>query len=234
MGPAQLTSMLLLADGRTPSGGHAHSAGVEAAVADGRVHDLASLEAFTEGRLRTTGFVDAALAACTVRHLEMAATAAEGGAVLLGLDHEADVRILAPPLRAASRRLGRQLVRVAARCWPSATLAGAVDIRPDGLHQSVALGAVALSAGIDEAGAAALVLHHALTTPTQAALKLLGLDPFEVAALVVRLGPVSSTLLAAARVAAAGALGDLPAASSPLCEIAAVEHHRWPVRMFAT
>ncbi|MDP9388377.1 MAG: urease accessory protein UreF, partial [Actinomycetota bacterium] len=48
-------SALLLADGRFPAGGHAHSAGVEAAVADGRVGDVASLAAFARGRLWTAG-----------------------------------------------------------------------------------------------------------------------------------------------------------------------------------
>ncbi|MDP9074601.1 MAG: urease accessory protein, partial [Actinomycetota bacterium] len=42
---------LLLADGRFPGGGHAHSGGLEAAVADGSVADLAGLEAFLIGRL---------------------------------------------------------------------------------------------------------------------------------------------------------------------------------------
>ena len=56
---------LLLADGRLPAGGHAHSGGVEAAVRGGRVIDLGSLVAFLQGRLATAGLVDAALAAAT-------------------------------------------------------------------------------------------------------------------------------------------------------------------------
>src|SRR3546814_15299770 len=52
------------------------------------------------------------------------------------LDAEAEARITVPALRAASRRLGRQLVRVAGRCWPSAILA----TLPEAPHQPVALG----------------------------------------------------------------------------------------------
>ena len=54
---------LLLSDSRFPAGGHAHSGGVEPAVTAGTVSDLASLEAFLRGRLRTAGMVAAGLAA---------------------------------------------------------------------------------------------------------------------------------------------------------------------------
>ena len=54
---------LLLSDSRFPAGGHAHSGGVEPAVTAGTVSDLASLEAFLRGRLRTAGLVAAGLAA---------------------------------------------------------------------------------------------------------------------------------------------------------------------------
>ncbi|RQX44658.1 urease accessory protein UreF, partial [Micromonospora chalcea] len=40
----------MLADGRFPAGAHAHSGGLEAAAAAGRVTDLATLEAFLAGR----------------------------------------------------------------------------------------------------------------------------------------------------------------------------------------
>src|SRR6202142_693519 len=54
---------LLLSDSRFPAGGHAHSGGVEPAVTAGTVSDLASLEAFLRGRLRTAGLVAPGLAA---------------------------------------------------------------------------------------------------------------------------------------------------------------------------
>jgi urease accessory protein len=150
------------------------------------------------------------------------------------LDGEADARILAPPLRAASRRLGRQLVRVAARCWPSSLLAGLVDALPGGAHQPVATGAVGVAAGLGADDVVRLVLHHTVSTPGQAAVKLLGLDPFEVVALAARLADESAVVAAAALAAAHGPAADLPAVANPLHEIAAVEHGRWDVRMFAT
>ncbi|MDG4864365.1 urease accessory protein UreF, partial [Streptomyces sp. T-3] len=50
-------ALLVLADGRFPAGGHAHSGGAEAAVAAGRITDAASLEEFCRGRLHTAGLV---------------------------------------------------------------------------------------------------------------------------------------------------------------------------------
>jgi urease accessory protein len=69
---------LLLSDSRFPAGGHAHSGGVEPAVTAGTVSDLASLEMFLRGRLRTTGLVAAGLAAAAcarARHGASAPTA---------------------------------------------------------------------------------------------------------------------------------------------------------------
>jgi urease accessory protein len=251
---------LLLADGRFPAGGHAHSAGMESAVADGRVRDEASLAAYLEGRLRTAGLVDAALAAATALTLagEGAGEHTEGttqpaacgdecahhrrqndGARLAELDGEAEARLPAPPLRAASRKLGRQLVRVGGRCWPGGAVAQVAGLHPDGPHQAVALGAVGLAAGCDAGEVATLAVHHALATPAQAAIRLLGLDPFGVAAVVADLAPAAATTAAGATTAARNALaGDdlagLPALSSPLVEVAAVEHRAWDMRLFAT
>ena len=48
---------VLLADARFPGGGHAHSGGLEPAATAGAVTDLATLEVFLRGRLRTAGLV---------------------------------------------------------------------------------------------------------------------------------------------------------------------------------
>ena len=230
---------LLLADGRFPVGGHAHSAGVEAAVADGRVHDIDSLGAFVEGRLRTAGLVDAALAAATAKALPACADDTSCARLAAELDAEADARIPPPPLRAASRRLGRQLLRVGGRCWPHRWLDVVGESCPDGAHQPVALGVVGLAAGCGPADVARLAVHHTVMTPTQAGVRLLGLDPFGVAALTARLAPLAEETADLAVVHAGSSLGHggiaaLPARSSPLVEIAALEHHAWDVRLFAT
>ncbi|CCH19225.1 Urease accessory protein ureF [Micromonospora lupini str. Lupac 08] len=103
--------LLLLADGRFPAGAHAHSGGLEAAVAAGRVTDLASLESFLVGRLTTAGLVGAAFAAAAHR-VALPAGAPGGSGVrsraLAQLDAELDARTAAPALRAVSRRQGRR------------------------------------------------------------------------------------------------------------------------------
>jgi urease accessory protein len=250
-------ALLLLADGRFPAGGHVHSAGIESAVADRRVTGLASLEDFVVGRLWTVALTDAALVAATAVRLlrsnppsgartgglsTSSRPRTDGGAqkavdvidVIDELDAEAAARIPVPVLREASRRQGRQLVRVAGRCWPSPVLAAIAADRPDGVHLPVALGAVAGAAGLTPTDAARLSVHHALATPTQGALRLLGLDPFAVAALTARLAGPADAVVAAAVAAATGPVADLPARTGPLTEIAAHEHRRWDIRLFAT
>lgn len=218
----------MLADGRFPAGGHAHSAGVEEAVHDGRVRDLADLEELVRGRLRTTGLVEAALVAATVLRLGVEHEE------LLVLDAEADARLPAPALRAASRRLGRQVVRAASACWPSVLLAELTGAFPDGAHQPVALGAVCVSAGLDVTDAARLAVHHAVTTPVQAGVRLLGLDPFAAVALTTRLEDEGAAIVGDALVAAAGALRDLPATAGPALDIAASAHAGRDGTLFAT
>ena len=177
-------ALLLLADGRFPAGGHAHSAGVEAAVASRRVVDEASLEAFVLGRLVSTGLVDAAFAAATTERLSTVRSPAESVAVLHLLDEEAEARIAPLASRDASRRLGRQLARAASRCWPAGVLAVLASAFPGGAHQSVAAGCVAVAVGATPRQVAELIVHHAMTAPAQAGVRLLGLDPYGVAALV--------------------------------------------------
>ncbi len=225
-------ALLLLGDGRFPSGGHVHSGGVEAAVDDGRVRDLATLERFTAGRLRTAGLVDASLAAATTLRLTGEPTLAPD--LLAELDAEADARLPAPPLRAASRRQGRQLLRAAGACWSHELLALAGRVHAAGLHQAVALGTVAVVTGLSFDDAARLALHHAAATATQAAVRLLGLDPFGAAAVCARLAALVDELAAEATAAAVGPLDELPSGSAPVLEIAAVEHAGWDSRMFAT
>ena len=253
--PVATPALLLLADGRFPTGGHAHSAGVEAAVADGRVFDVASLGAFTEGRLRTIGLVDISFAMATAVNLgpsgpaereelgpsgpaergvpSWALDAAAARRLLGRLDAEVDARTPVPPVRAASRRLGRQLLRVGTRCWPSALLALAAAEASDP-HQSVAFGLVGLAAGLGVEHVGHLVAHHNLTTPMQAGVRMLGLDPFAVAAASAALAGVVADVVAAAGSLATGPIEALPARSATLIDLAAMTHAGADGRLFAT
>ncbi len=215
-----MLATLLLADGRLPTGGHVHSAGIESAVADGRVHDVDTLADYVLGRLHTTALTEAAIAAAAVVHPDL----------LLELDREAEARIPVPALREVSRRLGRQLVRVAGRCWPGAALASL----PESPHQPVALGAVGSAARLGPSDVAELAVHHAIAMPTQAAVRLLGLDPFAVAALTAALAVEGEAVVAEAVEATERPIADLPARSGPVVEIAAARHHLLDNRLFAS
>ncbi|MFI1928262.1 MULTISPECIES: urease accessory protein UreF [unclassified Streptomyces] len=220
-------ALLVLADGRFPAGGHAHSGGAEEAVGAGRITGATSLEAFLRGRLHTTGLVTAALAA-----------AAAAGGDPAELDAAADARTPSPALRLTARKLGRQLMRAARAAWPSTELDALAREFPKGAHQPVVLGLTARAAGLGAADAAYCSVYESVSGPATAVVRLLSLDPFEATAVLARLAPeldrvVDRALVAGSAVATAGA-DALPAASAPLLEIGAEVHAAWPVRLFAS
>lgn len=218
-------TLLLLADSRFPTGAHAHSAGVEASQARGDVRSVADLEAFLDGRLLTTAPVEAAFAAA----------ACFGTAAVDDLDHELAIRTPSPRLRAVSRTLGRQLLRPAERAWPGGGYNVLRAVHPDGPMQPLAIGVVAAAAGLAPVDAAVCSLHHLVGAVTTAAVRLLGLDPFEVHALAARLAPRLDDLAGeAARQASTCAPSDLPAHTSVLADILAEHHATWEVRLFAS
>ncbi|MET7606076.1 urease accessory UreF family protein [Streptomyces avermitilis] len=222
-------ALLVLADGRFPAGGHAHSGGAEAAVKAGRITDAASLESFCRGRLHTAGLVSAALAA-----------AAALGIDPVTLDSAADARTPSPALRVAARRLGRQLMRAARATWPSTELDALAREFPKGAHQPVVLGLAARAAGLAPDDAAYCSAYESVSGPATATVRLLSLDPFDATAALARLAPELDRIAHQAAGAARQALDDgdgvsgLPAASAPLLEISAEAHAAWPVRLFAS
>ncbi|MGP3998939.1 urease accessory protein UreF [Streptomyces sp. 8N706] len=225
--PAARAALLVLADGRFPAGGHAHSGGAEAAVDAGRIHDAGSLADFCRGRLHTAGLVAAGLAA-----------AAAAGADPLRLDEAADARTPAPALRATARRLGRQMMRAARATWPSPELEALAAARPRGAHQPVVLGLAVRAAGLSPLDAAHTAAYESVSGPATAAVRLLSLDPFHATAVLARLAPAVDAVAQQAADAAPRAVHDgvdaLPAASAPLLDIAAERHAAWPVRLFAS
>ena len=224
-----LSALLLLTDGRFPAGGHAHSGGLEAAAALEGVRDLKQLTAYLRGRAATTGAVAAAFAAAACAALSDPATAA----VLGRLDRELEARMPSPTLRAVSRRLGRQLLRAGRAVWPSPGLDDLAAGFPRGPHQPVALGAVA-AASLGAPAAAAAAVYDAVASPATAAIRLLGLDPFAVHAVLARLGPDLDALADAGAAHAHTPPADLPAWGAPLVDVLAECHARWEVRLFTS
>jgi urease accessory protein len=200
---------LLLADARFPAGGHAHSGGLEPAYTAGTVTDLASLELFLRGRLRTSGVTAAGLAAA----------ACDPGANWPVLDAEADARTPSPAQRDASRRQGRALLRTVRAAWPDAGFLGGLGRAP---HHPVALGAAAAAAGCPPGQAARIAAYQSVSGPASAAVRLMGLDPIAVSALVARIVPEIDAL----------AWEGLPFPSAPSLDLLAEFHTTAEVRLF--
>lgn len=222
---------LLLADSRLPTGGHAHSGAVEAAVERGLVRDADDLALFLAGRLRGNGPVVAAIAAAGCL---LAATAS---AKWHHWDTASSARTPSAAAREASRAQGVTLLRTARRVWPSAALDGLAGLgRP---HHPLVLGAVVAAAGDGADGAAALALHHLLGGACAAAVRLLGLDPITVAAVQARASRPAERISRAAAGVAREAVAQrdprlLPSMSTPLPEVLAELHARAEVTLFAS
>jgi urease accessory protein len=208
--------LLLLADGRFPAGGHAHSAGVEGAVAVGDVVSESTLERYLRGRLATTGLTDAAFAA----------SAAAGGDPLR-LDVELRARILSPRLREVGARMGRQLLRGGRRVFPDPRLDAL-----DGCQQPIVLGVLVAAAGGSPHDAATIAMHHIAAAVTTAGVRLLALDPIGVAAIHATAAPLIDELVAPADAWATAWPRDLPAVGGALTDILGEDHGRWSARLF--
>ncbi|MEV6694803.1 urease accessory UreF family protein [Micromonospora sp. NPDC051196] len=262
------TILLLVADGRFPAGAHAHSSGLEAAVAAGRVTDLTTLGEYLRGRLATAGLVAATFAAAARRAAALPRpdqsppsepdqsppsepdqfppsgpdqSPLSSGPddvdrrrlALARLDAELDARTASPAQRAVSRRQGRALLRAGRAIWPDAAFDD-LPATPGGPHQPLVLGLVGAVAGLDPAQVATVAVHATVTGSASAAVRLLGLDPYQVQALLVRLADACDATATQAARAAEQPPQRLPAAAAPLADIHAEAHATWEVRLFAS
>jgi urease accessory protein len=231
-----LIALLLLSDSRLPAGSHAHSGGLEAAVAAGRVHDAVTLQSFLLGRLTSSGLTTASFAAAAALATGAAGVGPEvfDTRALETLDDEYEARTPSPAQRRVSRVLGRQLIRAVRAGWPGPVLDAVAGLHPDGPHHPVAYGAAAAVLGLDAPSAATAAALGSITGPASAATRLLGLDPDAVTAALAALAPITRDIAAAAAKAALGPLDELPALSAPLLDISAEHRDTWEVRLFAS
>ncbi|MDI2125168.1 urease accessory protein UreF [Yinghuangia seranimata] len=225
--------LLLLGDSRLPAGGHAHSGGLENAVARGEVHDLDTLTDFLLGRLYGTGAVQAAFAACAALAAGPYALDADGP--WGELDTELDARTPSAPARASSRAQGRSLRRVARAAWPEEPWT-ALGVSP---HHAVVLGAAASRARLDARGAAVLAATNTVNGPASAAVKLLSFDPIAVTVVLAEMAGHCDQVADEAAEAASTVMSDgdwdrLPAWSSPGLDMCAELHAREEVVHFAS
>jgi len=217
--------LLTLIDQRLPSGGHIHSGGIEEAVAEDLVTDVATLSEFLLVRLQSAGLVASAIAAAAVELT---------GQDYPALDCETDSRLPSLTARALSRAQGRGLLRVARSAWaaPSAELTWSeIGERP---HLPILLGCVARAAGLTPADAALAMAYLSVTGPATAAQRLLSLDPISVAVATINLSDAISTTAHEATVAAQGAYRDLPDLASVQLDLMMERHAARPNRLFAS
>jgi urease accessory protein len=212
---------MILADARTPSGGHAHSGGLEAAIADGLT--VAEVPGFIRARLSTVGRCDAALAA----RAASATTIDE----LLALDLEAAARTPAEPLRRASRQLGRGLLRTACTWWPADRLLTDYRAASTLTSRPVALGAIGRAGGLSPLETARLSLYDDAAMVAAAAVKLTALDAAVASGWLVRLAEEIEAL--AVGVCDAWDL-ELPSTSTPLLDRRALAHADTDRRLFVS
>lgn len=218
---------LVLADGRLPTGGHAHSAGLEPALAGGlRAEQIIDYIAV---RLSTVGITEAATAVLSRRawvdHNEFIGDEDSIGAIIDAFY----ARTPSAPLRAASEQLGRGMFRLARRLWPD-------DARLDALAKvatlprPVALGVVAAICGLSDAQTARTSLYDDVQTVAYAAPKLLPTDPVEPVRWVLASShAIERSVTTAVEVTS---VATLPALTAPELEIWSIDHAHRTRRIF--
>ena len=233
------TLLLLLLDSRAPAGAHHHSGGMEAAVGTGLVTNLAGLEDFCRAKLRTSAKVSAAFASASARlqsqWTERSVVLDQAQRQWATLDAEFGARTPSEAMRTASRQLGGGLLRLVRSVQPEADVDAAFRrCAGPAPHQPLVLGAAVSLAGGTPALAAQAAALAACTGPASAAVRLLGLDPFAVQAMLARLAPGIDECAAAAARAAARSPASLPAHGAPALDLLADYHLTAEVRLFAS
>jgi urease accessory protein len=214
---------MALADARLPSGGHAHSAGVEPALAAGLAPQL--VPELMAVRARTTVAVDAG-AAVVARHLIDSGRPDR----LPEVEAAWAARTPAPSVRAASRVLGRGHLRLGAGLWPDHPVWAELRGWPRPPSRAVVLGAFAAAAGTAPDELVRAVIYDDAACGAAALLKLEPGDPVRATAWVLAVCTAAEPQVAA--LAAITDPADVPAAAAPQAEGWAQAHARLNRRLF--
>ena len=217
---AASTVALLLADARLPSGGHAHSAGMEPALLGGM--PVADVAAFLTERARTTALVDAGAAVAA-----MHAVLDGDGRGLTPVERAWSARTPSSAMRETSRELGRGLLRLARRIWPNAHGIGGLGETPP---RPLVLGVIAAEVDMIAEELVRLAIYDDLASAVAALLKLEPRDPADGVTLVLQ--ACASVEPAVPSIAAIWSPDDIPALSAPQAEAWAERHATTPRRLF--
>jgi len=169
--PLPSTSIaMLLADARLPSGGHAHSAGVEPALRSGMAP--AQIPALLHSRAWTSSLVDAGTAV-VARHLALTAESS----ALSAVEAAWAARTPSPAQRDAARHLGRGLLRLGIHLWPESPALRSLGRQATPSPRAVVLGVIAAEAGMDPLDLCRTVVYDDAASAAAAVLKLEPGDP---------------------------------------------------------
>jgi len=227
-----LIALLQFADGLFPSGGFAHSFGLETYAQERAVRDAAGLRELIRTHLEgSAGPADAVAAALAAR----AGSAADLDTCIV-LDQRLDAMKTVPEFRAASRQMGRQTARAAAAAIPAtlagetfaATLAVAIDEELTPGHHAVVFDAVTGRYGASPEMTAAAFLQSTAALLVGASLRLLPIGQLEGQRVLASMREPIARL---ARRAAAAGVDDMWS-FTPGLEIAGVRHADLEGRLF--
>lgn len=203
--------LLQLADGSFPSGGFAHSAGLEAAV------QLGGLSAIED-------FLDDAIVSAREATVPFVRAACAEPARLAELDDRFDATLPLDVPNCASRAQGRSLASAAARVFDLAVIAEHARRGP--AHHAPIFGAIFGTLGMTVEDTAAAHLHGALRNALSAAVRLNVVGPLEAQRLLASRAPAMQAALASAL-----ALEDV-AQTAPLVELWGALHDHLDARLF--
>jgi urease accessory protein len=227
MSDPRLLSLLHFADSAFPTGGYAHSFGLETYCQEGLVRGREDLERFLVAQIEgSSGPCDATAAVGALR-----AAAREDLQACRELDATLEAMKPVKEFREGSRQMGRQTLRVAAALTGDSRLvryAADVDKALAPGHHAVACGLAAAVLGWDPEAAATAYLYSTTALLVGSALRLLSMGQMEGQRVLWGLHPVIER---AAREAAVREPGDLWS-FAPGIELAGIRHAALEMRLF--
>jgi urease accessory protein len=217
-----MTSWVLmqLADSALPTGGFAHSGGLEAALQLGRCAGPEGVARFVEDALWNVG-------AAALPFVEAAHAAPER---LGALDRRADAALAEAVAKRASRLQGQAFLRAAAALAPDAITPLATQVEAARLpgHLAPIFGAVTSRLGVSASDARRVFLFQAARGTLSAAVRLGAVGPFEAQRLLAQAGAPCEEIL----LATAGRAPEEAASAAPMLDLAQAHHDRLYSRLF--
>jgi len=227
MSDPRLLSLLHFSDSAFPTGGYAHSFGLETYCQEGLVRGREDLERFLVAQIEgSAGPCDATAAVGALR-----AASRNDLETCRDLDVRLEAMKAVKEFRDGSRQMGRQTLRVAAALTGESRLTRYAADVDNGLtpgHHAVAYGLASAALGWEAEWTAAAYLYSTTALLVGAALRLLSMGQMEGQRVLWSLHPVIERV---AREAAARDTGDLWS-FAPGIEIAGIRHASLEMRLF--